>query len=185
MPTKQRPARVAKKGPHSRAMAAPQPLHVALPAVNYHVEDAAHLRALMAANPGLLDMMNQLHNEGQPVAPVIPANERNSPRRINIPTRFTLGAVDVEVILDPELWGLNCTSAGLAAFCNQQIVLQANVKHCPRPRQLQEKTFCHELAHYILWSMDHDLMHNEAFVDHMGRLLHQFLATATGEVRDA
>lgn len=46
----------------------------------------------------------------------------------------------------------------------------------PIETQLQA-TFCHELTHALLDMMNHELSHNEAFVDNLGGLLMQALTT--------
>lgn len=46
----------------------------------------------------------------------------------------------------------------------------------PIETQLQA-TFCHELCHALLDMMNHDLSHDEAFVDNLGALLQQALTT--------
>lgn len=46
----------------------------------------------------------------------------------------------------------------------------------PIETQLQA-TFCHELTHALLDMMNHDLSHDEVFVDNLGALLQQALTT--------
>ncbi len=46
----------------------------------------------------------------------------------------------------------------------------------PIESQLQA-TFCHELTHALLDSMNHELSHDEVFVDNLGALLQQALTT--------
>lgn len=46
----------------------------------------------------------------------------------------------------------------------------------PIETQLQA-TFCHELTHALLDMMNHELSHNEVFVDNLGGLLMQALTT--------
>ena len=51
-----------------------------------------------------------------------------------------------------------------------------------RVQASREHTFCHELVHAILWaSTKPKLSKDEAFVDSVGALLHQYLQTQKGK----
>jgi len=73
---------------------------------------------------------------------------------------------------------------GLSWLDHNIIELCKNTEHNLIPRDKVEHVFCHELSHFLLYnsSFDTDLSDNEAIVDRLALLLHQFLETQEGEL---
>ena len=66
--------------------------------------------------------------------------------------------------------------------CHQNSAkIRIDTRECPESR---EHTFYHELAHALLYATTKPkLSKNEAFVDSLGAVIHQFLQTRKGEFK--
>ena len=97
-----------------------------------------------------------------------------------IPKEFSLFGEKIKVEFKDSLdWETD--SVGEARYRESRIVLQKRVKGHPTNRQRQERWFCHELVHHILFQLKEEAYSNEKFVENVGALIHQFLTTQQGK----
>ena len=90
-----------------------------------------------------------------------------------IPARFQLhGHVITVRIIPRSRWRHGKNTVGIWLPDKLRIELL----HDPIETQLQQ-VFCHELTHALLDQMNHELSHNEVFVDNFSALLQQALTT--------
>lgn len=92
---------------------------------------------------------------------------------MNIPRRFKLFGSSWEVkqpnrvVIDGEKCDGYCDAS------NSVILLRRNLR-----REIKEQTFCHELIHAILFSLEFNtLSNNEEFVELVAKALHQVMTT--------
>ena len=91
---------------------------------------------------------------------------------MDIPEKFTLGAVPYKVIMVPHL-----NKEDAVAQCDSDECWIKVVESYPKKRQ--EQAYCHELIHTLLEAAGRDdLSIDETLVDVLGLLLHQYLETA-------
>lgn len=92
-----------------------------------------------------------------------------------IPQSFNLGSVVQTVDMKPFIHDDN---VGNQHTSLSKINIALNCTNEPIPVDSQENTFYHELVHAILGFMaEHDLRHNEKFVQTFGNLLYEFEKT--------
>jgi len=104
---------------------------------------------------------------------------------MKIPKRFKLFGATVNVVFDANIHNEH-DSVGRVSFRRNLIRLLPDSPTIPRPQELIEQTFCHELVHLIFFSASfkigdkyaHD---NEDVVELVANLLHQALVTAEYE----
>lgn len=97
---------------------------------------------------------------------------------MRIPTRINLIGRTIKVIQDNKLIHDN-EWLGVAIYREDKIKLQPSTKQRPLTKECTGSTYCHELTHWILFSMGkHELNKDEEFVDLFGSLLHQALDSA-------
>lgn len=93
-----------------------------------------------------------------------------------VPIRFKLMGYTIEVEIK-ELLSENHDAVGASLFRRNKIEIQ-DTDMLDRPKCKAEKTFIHEVLHWVLYVMGEDeLKDNERFVDIMAGLLHQVLTT--------
>jgi hypothetical protein len=96
---------------------------------------------------------------------------------MKIPKSFTLGAIPYKVTMVNHID--KGESLGITDADNGEIEI---MKDIPRPRK--EQTFCHELLHALFDAAGRaELGADEALVDVMGTLLHQYMQTSKGECK--
>lgn len=94
------------------------------------------------------------------------------PKTINLIGRTIKVIEDKKLIHDNE-W------LGCAIYRENKIKLQPSTKERPLSKESIGSTYCHELVHWVLYSMGkHELNKDEEFVDLFGSLLHQALDSA-------
>lgn len=94
---------------------------------------------------------------------------------MKIPKSFNLFGYTINIQFVKNLQYTHCAN-GVALFNKNKILLEPGTKNHPKLQSHIERTFVHELTHWILWVMDEDkLCCNEEFVDEFSRLLHQAL----------
>lgn len=97
--------------------------------------------------------------------------------QIRIPKSFQLFAQTIKVEFDPDLV-FDSDARGVAAY-RENLIKILSKDNEKRPDEQIEKSFYHELVHWILHLMSEDeLSDNEKFVDTFALLLHQFHKTA-------
>lgn len=98
---------------------------------------------------------------------------------MKIPKQFKLLGQTIKVKFDEDL-NYRQGHMGQAQIDNNILPLQPVEKD--RPKDAVEHTFCHELAHFLLYYTLNDeydqLWRNERVVEVLGGLIHQFLTTA-------
>lgn len=73
---------------------------------------------------------------------------------------------------------------GKAVHQENVIYLQPTSECSPIPRESLESYYCHEVMHGMFASIGRaDLSRDEAFIDQVSGLLHQFLVTSEGELK--
>ena len=103
---------------------------------------------------------------------------------MKIPSRFKIGGLTIEVKSDPKKRHDDDTIAH-ASYRNSEIVIMPSTEEVPRPQDLVEQDFCHELVHFISYhagdAVNHELkemLHrNEGFINLFSMLLHQVLTS--------
>lgn len=104
---------------------------------------------------------------------------------MRIPKRFKLLGHTVEVVDNDRLLS-DRDWTGAACYAESRIELLPPSAQCPRSESQYAQTFFHELSHFLLYyagaAINHklgdELAHrNEEFVDLLGSLLHQAIAT--------
>lgn len=94
-------------------------------------------------------------------------------RRLGIPRRFKIHGHEVVVsITSPPKWPHSKIAVGMWNPTDHTIDLRNDLGDT----ELQQ-VFCHELMHCLLDSFNHKLSRNEEFVDTLGTVLAQALAT--------
>jgi predicted SprT family Zn-dependent metalloprotease len=103
---------------------------------------------------------------------------------MKIPAKFQLMGRSITVCEDKTL-NQEHNWDGAADYCRDIISLLPVNEIIVHSRAKREQTFCHELAHFLLYfsgaAVNHDLKsggyihNNEEFVDLLGSLLHQAL----------
>lgn len=102
----------------------------------------------------------------------IPMNE------IRIPCRFMLGGIWVDVEIVEDLTHKD-NAFGQANFNDSRIRIQPNVLGTPRAVQDIERTFFHELTHFLFhMAGEYEYRDDEKRIDVFSRLLHQAMKTA-------
>lgn len=112
---------------------------------------------------------------------------------MNIPKKFSLLGKTIKVVSNPKLIQED-NLAGTVLYKKGRIELMpASEEYNDVSREDLEQSFCHELAHFLLYesggAINYDLKsggyihHNEAFVDLLGKCLHQVLDTMQGEYK--
>ena len=96
-----------------------------------------------------------------------------------IPKQFQLVGKTIDVEYRPDLLK-DEDKVGMAAYRRNRIYLQPSVSGYERDEADIEQSFLHEVVHWILMVMGEDK--TEKYVDLFASLLHQALATATGEL---
>lgn len=93
--------------------------------------------------------------------------------RLGIPRRFKVHGHEVTVrIVPPARWRHSKGAVGIYDPNRHRIDLRSDLGET----ELQQ-TFCHELVHCLLDELNHPLTHDEVFVDNVGTVLAQALAT--------
>ena len=101
---------------------------------------------------------------------------------MRIPASFFLLGQRITVEWSDEVIE-NDDATGLALYRKNRIVIQRNTHGVNRPQDQIERTFCHELVHWLLFTAgEHDLRNNEKLVELLGALLHQALASAVYDI---
>jgi len=101
---------------------------------------------------------------------------------MHIPKRFKVLGQQIEVGYDKTLLKTR-DAIGYNNLQGEKILLQPPNAADNLTRRAVEHTFCHELVHIILMSMEErELAVTEKFVDVFGGLLHQALTTSEGEL---
>ena len=96
---------------------------------------------------------------------------------MKIPSSFEIAGRKVKVVENSRL-GHENEWLGAAVYREDKIELQPSTKDRPRTKDCLNQTFCHELVHWVLYSMGkHELNRDEEFVDLFGTFLHQALKT--------
>lgn len=94
---------------------------------------------------------------------------------IPIPKRFMLGGIWIDVEVTEDLVHKD-NAFGQANFNDNKIKIQPSVQGLPRSIQDIERTFFHELMHFLChMAGEYDLRDNEQKIDVFSRLLHQAL----------
>ena len=94
---------------------------------------------------------------------------------MKIPDKIQIMDCEITVEYDKKL-SFEAGCCGLAAYRENKIFLQPSTEDFPRPDCDIEKTFFHEMTHWILFKMDEtDLRNNEKFVDVFAACLRQAL----------
>jgi len=93
-----------------------------------------------------------------------------------IPKFFDLIEKRIKVVMCDTLTNEE-DALGFADFRLNRIRIQKNVNGMPREETDILRTFLHELTHWILHQMQHELRDDEVFVDGFARLLTQFFKT--------
>ena len=107
--------------------------------------------------------------------PAVPMNE------IPIPRRFMLGGIWVDVEIVEDLTHKD-NAFGQANFNDSRIRIQPNVLGTPRAVQDIERTFFHELTHFLFhMAGEYEYRDDEKRIDVFSRLLHQAMKTAVYE----
>lgn len=102
----------------------------------------------------------------------VPMNE------IPIPRRFMLGGIWVSVEMVDDLVHKD-NAFGQALFNDNKIKIQLNNQGITRETQDMERTFFHELAHFLFhMAGEYEYRDNETKIDVFSRLLHQAMKTA-------
>ena len=102
-------------------------------------------------------------------------------KQVPIPTQLNLYAQTI--VVEPSTTLVQDQEAvGLANFENNTIQLQIDSPKYPRSRRQIEEAYLHELTHFILQYMEHELRFNEPFVDQFSKLLHQAMTTSKGNL---
>ena len=97
---------------------------------------------------------------------------------MKIPKSLQLGGRTIKVEYNDKVRHSD-SAVGLAIFRLHKIELQPTTKEHPIIKSELEQTYCHELVHWILYSMGkHELTRDEEFVDLFGTFLHQALSTS-------
>lgn len=105
-------------------------------------------------------------------------------KQVPIPTQFNLYAQTI--VVEPSTTLVQDRDAvGLAYFETNTIQLQVDAPTYPRTRRQVEEAYLHELTHFILQYMEHELRLNEPFVDQFSKLLHQAMTTSKGNLLGA
>lgn len=100
------------------------------------------------------------------------------PQKFPIPQAFWLFGQRITVNFRADLVE-DADCVGLTKYRKNTIELQSITSSMSRPESQVEKTFCHELVHWIFYMLhENDLDNNEALVDGIAKLLHQALITA-------
>ena len=100
-------------------------------------------------------------------------------RRLGIPRRFKIHGHEVVVsIIPPTKWPHPKTAVGMWDPNRHTIDLRNDLGET----ELQQ-VFCHELVHCLLDSFNHKLSRDEVFVDNLGTVLAQALATFSNNRR--
>ena len=89
-----------------------------------------------------------------------------------IPKRYKLMGHTINVHVVPEARWKQKDCVGLYEPHRRRILVRGSVDD-----SLKQHTFCHELVHSILSTMDHKLNDDEKFVDMFAGLLHQAWTT--------
>lgn len=106
-----------------------------------------------------------------------------APRRVVIPTSFSLYGKQFNVGASESLFNGRCDSIGRIDIPSQCITIQKDTPQIDSTRQSKEQTFYHELVHGMLDMMGRrDLSREEGFVEHLSSLLHQFEVTKAGDL---
>ena len=101
------------------------------------------------------------------------ADDRHT--RLGIPRRFRLHGHEIAVrILPLSKWPHTKGAVGMYDPTLHRIDIRGD-----QPETAVQQTFCHELVHALLHEMNHKLSHDEVFVDTLGSLLQQALASFT------
>jgi len=101
---------------------------------------------------------------------------------MRVPKRFKLYAQTIEVSYDTKAC-IESDCYGLTIFNRNKILLKPGTKEEPRSKQQIEKTFYHELIHWILFfstpahDKEFDLYRDEGLVDTIANLLQQAVNT--------
>jgi hypothetical protein len=102
---------------------------------------------------------------------------------MRIPVRFKQAGLTIKVKWDPKKLH-NDNNFAHISFRNNEIVLMPSTKDVPRPQDLIEQDFCHELTHHIasyaegtIKDISLPLHRNEEFTNVFSALLHQALTT--------
>ena len=100
---------------------------------------------------------------------------------MNIPKSFQIMGHNIKINLNPS-FRLVEGNLGVADYQTCTITLQKDTPEFPISRTALEHTYCHEMVHWILYSMgEEELRENEKFVDLFGGFLHQILNTSKGD----
>lgn len=107
---------------------------------------------------------------------------RSSPlvivRPFPIPRAIWLNAQRIQVEMVEDIAHKD-DAFGMSLYLENRIRLQKSTTSVPRELADIEKTYFHELVHWILHAMgENELGENEKFVDTFGRLLHQAIVMA-------
>lgn len=95
-----------------------------------------------------------------------------------IPTEFNLLGHTILVKINNDRMG-DKSALGYCQPLHNEILLADTTDGKALQVSVIEHTFCHELVHLILNTMnENELYKNEKFVDVFGGLLHQYLVTA-------
>ena len=95
----------------------------------------------------------------------------------NIPTKFTLGAVEWSIKLDNKRLD-DLRAYGYCEYDRSLITIQSEVDKEKRSQTAIEQTMYHEVVHSILDTLGkNDLSKDEEFVQSFSLLLHQFEKT--------
>ncbi len=97
-------------------------------------------------------------------------------RRLRIPKSFYLHGQKIKVEYEKD-WAHQTDENGNAAYRINRIILQPRTESYNMTVEATEQIFCHELVHFILFSMESDRRNDEKFVNLFGSLLHQALVT--------
>ena len=94
-------------------------------------------------------------------------------RRLGVPRRLQLHGHEITVrILPLSKWPHTKSAVGMYDPTLHRIDIRGD-----QPDTAVQQTFCHELVHALLDEMNHKLSHDEVFVDTLGSLLQQALAS--------
>ncbi len=103
--------------------------------------------------------------------------------KIKVPNQLMLGGRTIEVVADRQAQYRE-NANGIADYRPQKISLQPSTLDFPVRRDQIEEYFLHELVHWILYMMNHELRSNEEFVGIFAEFLHQALVTSEGDFFD-
>ena len=100
---------------------------------------------------------------------------------MRIPTRFTIINRDYKVVDTPP----NKEDPPFGQTFFDEAKIELNKVKCGKDRNILEHTFLHELIHVLLNALGHEKLNDdEAFVDSLAAVLHQYMKTHAGDFDD-